>query len=221
MTSKTENMQPLHIKDCAPLNIATGVRAQNVLELRDALATIHPQSVTHHFWARKLRPSFEEPEYNNDFATWAYNNLHDNKLAERLSLIDPVSFPETEDLRKKLIEVLDLSIQENQSQGSSKASEKFQFTRAEVITFDTDIVANRPEELSNIIGELPLGSIYYHFIYTNDPSENIIAWLGGLGDKYRNLTMDIVALDPYFFTLNELCSRSSQIFKAYFEGATN
>lgn len=221
MTPKTVNIQPLHIKDCVLLNIATGVRAQNVKELMDALATIHPRSIIYHFWNKKLRPSFEEPEYNNDFASWAYNNLHDNRLAERLSLINPVSFPETEDLRKKLIEVLDFSIEENQSNEDSKESEKFQFTHSEVVTFDTDIVVNKPEEFSNIVNELSLGSIYYHFIYTNDPSDNIIAWLAGFGDKYKDLTLEIINLDPYFFTLDELRSRSAQVFKDNFKGAPN
>ena len=221
MTSKTENMQPLKIKDCTVLNIATGVRAQNLKELRDALVNIHPGSITYHFWANKLRPSFEEPEYNNDFAIWAYKSLHDNKLAERLSLINPGAFSDTQDLRRKLIEVLDLSIKENRSHENSKESEKFQFTRSEIVVFDKEIVVNKPQELSNIIGELPLGSIYYHYIYTDKPSENIYIWLAGFGDKYKGLTLELVNLDPYFFTLQELRSRSAQVFKDHFKGAPN
>lgn len=221
MTSKTENIQPLEIKDCNVLNIATGVRAQNLRELSDALVNIHPGCITYHFWAKKLRPTFEEPEYNNDFATWAYNNLHNNKLAERLSLINPGKFSDTEDLRKKLIKVTNLSLEEDKSPESSKESEKFQFTRSEIVLFDKGITINTPEELVGLINELSLGSIYYHLIDSNEISSNITSWLLQFGDKYKSLTEQIASLDPYFYTLDELRTRVSKIFKDYFEGASN
>ena len=214
MTSKTENIQPLQIKDCEILNIATGVRAQNLQELRDALVSIHADSILYHFWARKLRPSFEDPEYNNDFATWAYLKLHHNRVAERLSLLNPGRFSDIEKLRDKLIEVLDFSIRENQLQENSKENEKFQFTRSEMVIFDTEITADSPQELEDIIDQLPLGSIYFHFINSN---ESVTSWLSQFGDEGKRLTQQISRLDPYFFTLEDLRSRISSVFK----GATN
>ncbi|MEM7007947.1 MAG: DUF5752 family protein [Thermodesulfobacteriota bacterium] len=219
MTSKTENIQPLKIKDCAMLKIATGIRAQNIQELRDAIITIHPGSIFYHFWNRKLRPAFEKPEYYNDFAMWAYNSLHDNKLTERLGLINPLGY-DAEDIRKKLIEVLDSHIEENQSYQNSKEGEQFQFTRSEIVVFDTDIVINKPNELPNVFGELSLGSIYYHYIYTNLPSENIYQWLGQ--NDHKALTIEIIDnLDCYFLTLEEIRSRSAQIFTDFFKGESN
>ncbi len=214
MTSKTQNIQHLQIKDCEILNIATGVRAQNLQELRDALVSIHPDSISHHFWARKLRASFEDPEYNNDFATWAYSKLHDNKVAERLSLLNPGVFPDIEELRRKLIEVVDLSIEETGLIQNSKDNEKFQFTRSEIVLFNMEITANRTEELADIIDQLPLGSIYYHFVNSR---ESVTSWLSQFGDEWKSLTQQISSIDAYFFSLEDLRNRVSNIFK----GSTN
>ena len=210
MTPKTENMQPLDLKDCEILHIATGVRAQNIKQLREALVSIHPDSISYHFWARKLRPSFEEPEYNNDFANWAYTKLHDNKLAEQLSLINPSAFPNIEDIRARIIEVLDTRIEESDLLGNSKENEKFQFTRSQIVLFDTEIIVNKPEDLSDLIDELSLGSIYYHFI---NSKESTTSWLSQFGEECNNLTRQISSIDPYFFSLHELQTKVSQIFK--------
>ncbi len=36
-----------------------------------------------------LRSSFDVPEYQNDFAAWAWRRLNDSSLVERLAIIDP------------------------------------------------------------------------------------------------------------------------------------
>jgi len=217
MTSKNENIQAIKIKDCAILNIATGMRAKNLIELRDQLLTIHPESIYYHFWAKKLRPGFEEPEYYNDFATWAANNLHDNKLAERLSLINPGMFSNIEEIRSKLVEVANLSLKEDQS-ANCKESEKFQFTRSDIVVFDTQHIISKPEELTELLTNLSLGSIYFHFIDSKKRSQDISSWLSRFGSKYAELTGQIAKLDPYFFTLSEIRIKASQIFKDYFKG---
>ena len=223
MTSKNENIQAFNIKDCAILNIATGARAKNLKELRDQLLTIHPESIHYHFWAKKLRPGFKEPEYNNDFATWAYSNLQDIKLAERLSLINPGMFSDTEELRKKLIEVTELSLEEDELTQNTKEGEQFQFIRSEIVVFDTQHAVSKPEELTELLPSLTLGGIYYHFIDSKRMSDNtandIYSWLSLFGDEYKGLTQQISKLDPYFFTLAEFRVRVSQIFEGFFKGA--
>jgi len=220
MTPKNENIQPLDIKDCAVLDIATGVRAQNLKELRNQLVTIHPDSILYHFWAKKLRPSFEEPEYNNDFAAWAYNKLHDNKLTERLSLVNPGVFSNTEELRKKLVEVVESSLEE-ESTLKTIETEQFQFIRSEIVLFDTEQVISKPEELAEVLPSLSLGSIYFHFIDSRKESKDIASWLSLFGNKYEELTEQISKLDPYFFTLPEFRKRLSQISKDFLKGANN
>lgn len=219
MTSKIENLQTLHIKDCEILNIATGVRAQNLEELRDSLKTIHPDSIDYHFWAKKLRPGFQESEYNNDFADWVYTRLHNNKLAERLSLINPGMFPNIDDLRSALIEVIQKSLEENKSAKNSKESEQFQFTQSQIVLFETKHEVSKPEELTDLIPRLSKGSIYYHFIASKNGSDDIITYIEKSGDSYSELANKLSDLDPYFFTLSQLKSRATQICSNFFNGA--
>jgi len=40
--TKTPEIQPFAVKDCALIAIATGVQAYNLRELRDKLTNIHP-----------------------------------------------------------------------------------------------------------------------------------------------------------------------------------
>ncbi|GJM16504.1 MAG: hypothetical protein DHS20C13_18310 [Thermodesulfobacteriota bacterium] len=219
MTSKNKNIQTMQVKDCEILNIATAVRAQNLKELRDELKTIHPESIYYHFWASKLRPAFEKPEYNNDFATWAYKNLHNNMLAERLSLINPGMFSNIEDLRSKLVEVIESTLQQDPSVENSKESEQFQFTRADMILFNSEFSVSKPEELTTLIPTLPLGSIYFHFIESKNGPEDINTFVSSAGVDYSELSVQLSILDPYYFTLTELRSRASKIFKDFFQGA--
>ena len=218
MTIKHNNIQPLEIKDCEILNIATGLRAQNLIELRDILKTIHPDCIHYHFWAKKLRAEFEEDEFNNDFATWAFNNLHDNKLAERLSLINPRMFRDVEELRSKLIEVVTLSIDDGQTAQNSREGEKFQFTRSDMVLFDTGHIISTPGQLKELIPNLPLGAVYYHFIESNSGPSSIITFIENAGDEYSDLSIRLSKLDPYFFKLTDLRSRASQVFIDFFQG---
>lgn len=101
------------VKDCALITIATVIRAQNLRELRDKLETIHHSSIYYHFWGRLLAPSFEQSEFNNDFAVWARHGLYDYVLAERLAVVDPTDFPTIESLRQELIEVIEQQLYES------------------------------------------------------------------------------------------------------------
>ena len=92
MPKKKITHEPFEIKDCALAAVATGQKAQNLRELRDNIETVVPGSIAYHFWAGKLRPRFDDPEFNNDFAAWSRHALHDKVLAERLGMLDPTSF---------------------------------------------------------------------------------------------------------------------------------
>ena len=106
MPNATGNVQkklPFAVKDCALITIATGIRVQNLKEFAVALKDVPLGSIYHHFWGRLLRALFDEPEYNNDFASWASRGLHDKPLAEQLSMVIPTDYQDLEGLRQELI----------------------------------------------------------------------------------------------------------------------
>jgi len=212
-------IDPFAVKDCALIAIATGERAHNLRELRDRLETTRPGCIYHHFWGGLLRPSFDDPEYQNDFAVWAYHGLHDRFLAERLALIDPTELADMEELRRELIEIIEERLDENELVPWASAHQQFHFIRSQIIVFDTRIRISEPEELKGHIPQLTVGSIFYHFVdarrRTANRSDDFSEWLKGFGNSYNKLLEQIAALDPYFKSLTELRSQLSQIVEEY------
>ncbi len=218
--SKSMDMAPFAIKDCALVALATGKRAQNLRELRGYLQTITTDSVYYHFWGGLLRPRFDDPEYHNDFAIWAQHGLHDKVLAERLSLIDPTDFDDLEDLRQDIMEVIEERLDEVDFPLWSSHDNQFEFICSQIVIFDTRIEVRHPGEFRQILPDMSLGSIFYHFIDARRRNasglDDFQNWIKDLGDECTELCKLIRQIDPYFSTLAELRSELAKIFNSFF-----
>lgn len=208
------------IKDCALSAIATGRRAQNLRELRDGLIAVDQASIYFHFWGGLLRPGFDDPEYNNDFASWARHQLHDVKLAERLGVIDPADFSEIDALRQEVLNVIEERLDETEYLSWALRDRQFHFIRAQTVVFDTHRRLEHPRELATTVPGLSVGSIYYHVIDARrrEPQgvDDFRAWLARFGDRYADLNAQLAELDPYFVSLTELRDQYASIFSNYF-----
>ena len=218
--TKTPEIQPFAVKDCALIAIATGIQAYNLRELRDKLTNIHPGSIYYHFWGSLLFPRFEEPEFINDFAAWAYYSLHDQALAERLAVIDPTKFADIEELRQELTEEIEERLYETEIVPWARPGEQFHFKRSQIVVFDTFKRITEPKELLSVLPTFTEGSVFYHFIdarrRTSGGEDDFRAWLVGFGDTYTDLCHLIANIDPYFTTLAELRRKLSDLFQTYF-----
>ncbi len=214
--------KPFAVKDCALIAIATGHKAQNLRELRDRLETIDPGSIYYHFWGGRLRPGFDDPEYNNDFASWARHALHDGKMAERLGAIDPREFETLEELRQELIEVIEERLDETEMVPWAHREQQFNFLTSQIVVFSTNRQLTRHQELVKAIPQMSVGSIFYHFIdamrRTPDKVDDFREWLSGFDGEYAELCAKIANLDPYFLTLTQLRTELAKIFSTYFAG---
>ncbi|MBN1417099.1 MAG: hypothetical protein JW973_18530 [Bacteroidales bacterium] len=214
--------QPIKILDCALIAIATGEKAQNLRELRDQLKNVHPGCLYYHFWGGLLLPHFDDPEFQNDFAVWASRNLHEPKIAEQLSVIDPKAYKDIEDLRKEVIEIIEDRLSEAEHVPWAKNGQEFHFIRSQTVIFDTGVCYNDPVELLEIIPTMSLGSIFFHFIdsrrRTPDKRNDFSVWLAGFGDTYKELIDELDKIDPYFTTLHELRQEINTAFHHYFKG---
>jgi hypothetical protein len=201
---------------------STGEKAQSLRELRDKLRTAHPGCLYFHFWAGMLRPSFVDPEFQNDFAVWTSRNMHDAKISEQLSLVDPNEYKNLEDLRREVLEVIEQRLYELDYVPMVKMGEEFHFIRSQTVVFETGISINEPWKFLNIIPNLSLGSIFYHFIdsrrRTEESKSDFSLWIQGFGDQYKNLSDNLDKIDPYFTTLGELRQVIMRLFQNYFEG---
>jgi hypothetical protein len=208
------------IKDCALAHISTGRRAQTLRELRDILRDVHPGCIYHHFWGTLLRPQFLSREYNNDFASWCHESLHDNPMAERLSAIDPAGFGDLEELRQELIDIIESRLDESELILFARAGHEFHFVRSVIVVFDTYRRLAEPIELVRALPEMSVGSVFYHFIDARrrGPVEmdDFRAWLGGLGTDYTLLCNTLAEVDPYFESLYVLRDHLARLISDYF-----
>ena len=214
------NVEPFVVKDCSLLTIATGKKAQNLKEMRDHLLDIHIGSIYHHFWGGLLRPGFDEPEYNNDFAEWVHYALQDHILAERLSVIDPAAFADLESLRQALLEVIEQRLDEIGTLPWAEPDMQFHFVRSQIIVFDTREKIEGPEQLVEAVSNLSVGSLFYHFIDARRRSPEMMddfrSWLRSYGDGYEDLCSQLASVDPYFGSLVELRTQLTNLFANYF-----
>ena len=212
--------EPFFIKDCTLISIATGEEAQNLRELSDRLQTIHPGCIYYHFWGGLLRSSFDDPEYQNDFAAWAWRSLHDPRLAERLAIVDPTKYRDIEDLRRELVDVIQERLAENELVPWARSGQRFKFIRSQIVVVDTGKQISRPEEMGQQIAGLSLGSIFYHFIDARRRTErsrsDFSEWLQIFNQgRYDELVKQINAIDPYFTTLADLRRELADIFQNF------
>lgn len=211
------------VKDCALIAISTGKRAQNLREMVERIEIIPDGSIYHHFWERMLRSGFDDPEYINDFAAWAWRNLHDPPLAERLALINPTDFKNIDELRQALLDIIEERLAESEHVPWAKQGQAFNFTTSQIIIFDTGVRIKSLGELREYLPGMPLGSVYYHFIdarrRTASGKSDFSEWLAGFGELHQDLIRKINAIDPYFTTLGQLRQELTAILKSYhFEG---
>jgi len=212
------------VKDCALAAIATGMKAGDLGELSSYMQSVHPGSIYYHFWGGLLRPRFDDREYNNDFAIWVRSpqGMHDEVLAERLSVVDPTEFPDLEGLRAELVDLIEERLYESERLRLVHADRPFHFIRSQIVVFNTGRVIDDPAELPAITPHMSLGSVFYHLIdarrRTENSEDDFRAWFGGFGDDYEDLCGVLAGLDPYFESLAELRQQLVTIFSSYFGG---
>ncbi|MBN2071651.1 MAG: hypothetical protein JW814_09370 [Candidatus Krumholzibacteriota bacterium] len=220
MSKKATKHLPFEIRDCALAAIATGEKAQNLKELKDIIVDITPGCIYYHFWGQLLRPRFDDPEYHNDFASWARHALHDKILAEKLAVLDPTELPDIEMLRAELIDIIEERLDENEHVPWCKQDQQFHFVTSQIVIFNTRRVIKKAEEMVSIIPSLTSSSIFYHFIEARRRTfgniDDFSSWLYGFDGRYRDLCDMFANVDPFFSTLPELKKQIASLVNNYF-----
>lgn len=202
--------------DCAPVFIATGLRAYTLRELLEDLRIVHAGSIQHHFWGRLLRPVVEEPEYSNDFAAWAGRELRDPVLAERLSVLYPTDYGNVEELRGAIIDLVEERLDEEILTHTATAHQPFYFLMSQLVVIDTGFRVEDPAGLNKAVREMSEGSVYYHFIDARRRNEercdDFSAWVRSCSGDHEQLSVDLAAIDPYFSSLGEIRLRLENLF---------
>ncbi len=205
-------MTPFAVMDCVLLSRMSGLPpAVNLRELRDRLAICSEDVIYHHFCETWLRPTFDDPEFRNDFALWAKSGLHDRVLAERLAIIDPYEYTAIADLRQHLLELIEERLSELQPWvPMARAGLEFNFMQATTVVFDTGERIGTPKHLADAVGRMTNGSIYFHFLEARRRppllQDDFGAWLTTLNGGYQRLIGALSEIDIYFSSLAEIRS---------------
>ncbi|NLI31931.1 MAG: hypothetical protein GX422_03980, partial [Deltaproteobacteria bacterium] len=150
---------------------------------------------------------------------WAWHGLHEARLAEKLALIDASEYPDLEDLRREVIEVIEERLEESEHVPWSRTDHQFYFMRSQIVVFDTNVRIQNVEGLALYLPRLPTSSIFYHFIdarrRTSSRRDDFSEWLMGFGYEHAALVRKFGSIDPYFSTLTELRSELSATMNSY------
>jgi hypothetical protein len=188
----------------------TGRRAADLAELTEHLRTV-PASVifhhTHHFLVQHQHLSPEPP---NDLAFWVTNVLQEDQLGERLAAIDTVQFPSLEDLRDRVVGVIDGYLETRRELRTAPPGEEFHFMDAISFILPTGHQARTLAEFGQQIRQVTHGAISYHLfearLRVGSDDNDFSRWLErDLGE--REVAAGVRKLDPYTYTMEGLRQR--------------
>ena len=189
------------------LVLLTGLKAGNLLQLRERLHSVSGASIFYHTHHQYLSQHFEKPLFHNDFARWVARALQEDQLAEKLAAIDFLAFTSIRQLREAILAVVDEHLAgPARAQRDARPDDQFHFCESQSFLMPTGIVANNVGEFFEKIPEVSTVSLFCHFFEarlrlertTNDFS----LWFRGLGEE--ELARKIDRLDPYAMSLDEL-----------------
>ncbi len=207
--SQEKNQQSFRVKDCTIIRRMGGVySAMNLRELQERLRTCPVECLYYHFCETLITPTFDDPEFRNDFAQWAAYMLRDHILAERLGILNPYAYDDFEHLRERIVEIIDERLSEMSFFPSVNRGQEFMFMQAATVVFDTGIVLQSPEDLLGRLPEMSNSSIYYHFLEarrrTPDRVDDFTFWMQFLVEKPVEIISALAHVDFYFLNLDEL-----------------
>jgi len=199
------------IKDCTLITRMAGIdSALNLRELRERVVACPIECLFHHFSETVIRPTFDDSQFRNDFAVWSARHLRDRALAERLGVLNPYSFASFEELRTRMIDILDEHMSESNHLLWVPRGDDFRFMRAVTVVFGTGMTLEYPQDLIKALPEMSLSSIYFHFVEARRRTENrnddFSVWLNAYGPETKPIQAKLADIDFYFMTLKEVKS---------------
>jgi hypothetical protein len=202
-------MTSFEVKDCALLVRMSGLPpAVNLRELRDRIAACGENVLYHHFCETTLRPTFDDPDYRNDFAVWSKLYLGDRVLGERLGILDPYASESMADLRATVLDIIDDRLGELATVPWVRPGDELFFKEATTVVFDTGERIAHPRDLAPAIRRMTNGSIYYHFLEAlrRPPAgrDDFSAWLLEWGEEYAPYLVSVGSIDIQFHSLAHL-----------------
>ena len=200
-----EIIQSFEFKQCISILKSTGRKARSLRDLRNVIAVVSVECIFHHTYQYFLKGHILE--YTNDFAHWAGESLEERALSEQLSNIDPYDFRNIDDLRSKLLDVIDDYLKEFPEPRETIPGNEFFFNETMTLIFPVGIRARNLAEFLTAIKYIDAGSIYYHFyearIRLGKGIDDFSRWIEDVFGK-KELVERIRAIDPFMYTIERI-----------------
>ncbi|HEY6252671.1 MAG TPA: DUF5752 family protein [Candidatus Angelobacter sp.] len=155
---------PFYFNSAAHLLQIGREKANCLQELLEAIRTCPDAAIFQHTFQTLEEHHFIKEGFSNDFAHWAFAACNEVELAERLSSLDIREFTSIQDLRARLVQLIDAYLQKNPKAGTRLAMEPFYVMAADLVVIPTPYVARNLEEFADGLRQVSIHSIYYHFI---------------------------------------------------------
>jgi Family of unknown function (DUF5752) len=155
---------PFEFKSAAHLLFIERQRACNIDELGEALASCSEESIFQHTFRTLEEHHFIKEGFSNDFAHWAYMELGEVGLGERLASLDVREFTSLATLRARLAAIVEEFGSQNPQARDRTATVPFYFCSSKTIVLPTQRSAATLAEFIESLKQVGLHSLHYHFI---------------------------------------------------------
>jgi Family of unknown function (DUF5752) len=155
---------PFEFKSAAHLLLIEREQAINLEELAQSLRTCPDASIFQHTFRTLEEHHFIKEGYSNDFAQWAYTELREVGLGERLAGLDVREFTSLVKLRERLVQIVEEFAAVTPGVKECTSKTPFYFCSSKVTVLPTGRSASNLAEFVAGLKEVGVHSIHYHFI---------------------------------------------------------
>jgi hypothetical protein len=155
---------PFEFKSAAHLLFIEKEQACNIGELAKALRSCPEESIFQHTFRTLQEHHFIKEGFSNDFAHWAYVELGEVGLGERLASLDVREFTSLATLRNRLTEIVEDYGENNPNSKMHQAVTPFYFCSSRTIVLPPQREASTLPEFIEGLKAVSLHSVQYHFI---------------------------------------------------------
>ena len=188
----------------------TGLKAKTLKEFIEILRKVDIESVFYHIYVNLFNYHNIPVYYPNSFSYWLYKNNF-LTLAERVCAIDPFEFEDLEEVRKKILDILE----KYYPYDHKRELTPFYFVKAEREIIDCGIEARDLKEFIEGIKQASINSLFYHLITSKiqkrTPINDYSAWLLQKGERIK--ANKILQIDIPNHTLYEIKQKILKILE--------
>jgi hypothetical protein len=194
-------------RECFLMPMPLGKKAASLRELLEYLRELDEPVLQYHLWQSRLAIAQPTVEYPNDFAFWAATALHDDRLAEKLSTIDPFSYENLTQIREAIVDLLEEYLWDFPHNPEVRPGFEFYFCKASIVIMRSGVSAQTLRQFCAALHTVGLDSVYYHCVEGRwrlaGKADDFSLWIETNFDLPA-LVAAIRDIDIYFYTLTEV-----------------